>query len=410
MKKIYNNILPVFIVCTLLFGFIGCKENTLVIPTQIPLDEVDVNERGPVKQNNFKVISDDDETVKFDISSVDREIVEAVYFSYNTMGEKVTTEVKDFDNKYIITKLPTSTPTNIEVWAKGKNGLESKKFSYLVSALPFPAKGIVNNINFEAGIRKFSIFLLNLSRANAKLYYKIDAATNYTEVNLPTPTAGETLELKNITAGKHTITYYVIDANGGQSENKTVELNVLDPVLVNFNTAALRAGWTPYASNSNSASEGPHSMLDANSGSVWHTQWSTTITSTHTAVQKYPFTLIFTFTKTRATSTSGLFNEESLKTSAGPYNPIIIKEVTLLHRALNNYRVKDIELYGIKTDGSEIKLGDFVLSNTRQDNIISLPNNETLFKAIKVVCLTTFHATDRFANLNEIYIKGYNEY
>ena len=411
MKKIYNKILPAILMGVLILGIGACKENGLVIPDQIPLEDNEVNERGPVKQNNFQIISDDDEKVRFDISSVDTELVESVFFSYNRAGVKEITEVKDFENLYIIDNLPVSTPLPIEVWAKGKNGIESKKFSYVVSALPFPSKGIINNINVQGDIRKVNIFLINLSRFNAKLYYKIDNAATFTEVDLPTPTPGDNFEVKGISEGKHTVTYYVKDIKGGVSETKSVEVEVLPPVLINYNTAALRAGWTPYASNSNSTSEGPPSfMLDGNLGTIWHTQWSTTVNSDHSADKKYPFTLIFTFTQTRAASASGLFNEEALKSPAGPYKPIIVKEVTLLHRGVGNYRVKDIELYGIKLDGTEVKLGDFTLANDRQDNIIPLPNNETFFKAVKIVCLTTFSAIDRFANMNEIYIKGCEEY
>ena len=411
MKKLYNSIVLFSSLCLALGALESCSENTLVIPDQIPLEEIEVNERGPVKQNNFLVITDDDETIKFDVSSVDKEKVESLYFSYNTLGEQEVTQVTNFDELYIIKNLPLNTQTAIEVWAKGKNGLESKRFNYMVSALPFPAKAISNNIQVEAGIFKFSLFMLNLTRAHATLYYKIDNAADFTTVDLPSPTAGETFEVKNVKEGNHTITYYVTDVNGGQSEIKTVDIQVLAPELINFNTAALRAGWTPYASNSNSTSEGPPSfMLDANSGTIWHTQWSTTTTSNHTAVQKYPFTLVFTFTQTRAASASGLYNENELKNPAGPYKPIIIKELTLLHRAVNNYRVKDIELYGIKEDGTEVKIGNYTLSNTRQDNIISLADNETLFKGVRIVCLNTFHATDQFANFNEIYIKGFEKY
>lgn len=411
MKKTYNQILSAILMGTFLLGIGACKENTLVIPDQIPLDDIEINERGPVKQNNFQVIVEDDEKVRFDISSVDTELVESVFFSYNRAGAKEVTEVKDFESLYIIENLPVGTPLPIEVWAKGKNGVESKKFSYVISPLPFPSKGIINNINVEAGVKKVNILMLNLTKSTAILYYKIDNAAAFKEIEIPISTSGETLVLKDIPVGKHTVTYYVKDAKGGESDIRTVEVEVQPPVLVDYNTAALRAGWTPYASNSNSTSEGPPSfMLDGNLGTIWHTQWSTTVTSDHSADKKYPFTLIFTFTQTRAASATGLFNEEALKSPAGPYKPIIVKEVTLLHRAVGNYRVKDIELYGIKLDGTEVKLGNFTLANDRQDNIIPLPNNETLFKAVKIICLTTFSTTDRFANMNEIYIKGYDEY
>ncbi|GAA4511457.1 hypothetical protein [Sphingobacterium thermophilum] len=411
MKKnnnIYKILALSFFVLSLMMG---CKENELVFPEQIPADEIEVTERGPVKQNGFTVITIDDEKVKFDLSTVDVETVESIFFSHNRAGVQEVTEVKNFQELYIIENLPVGMPTAIEVWAKGKNGLESKKYTYSVSPLPYPARGLANNISIEGGIKSVVFFMLNLSRANATLYYKIDDAATFTEVDMPTPTPGVNFEVKGLAPGLHTVSYYVADENGGQSEIKTAQIDVLEPPLINYNTAELRAGWTPYASNSNSLQEGPPTfMLDANPNTIWHTQWLTTITSNHRPDQKYPFTLIFTFTETRAASPSGLYDEEFLKNPAGPYKPILIKEVTLLHRAVNNYRVKDIELYGIKEDGTEVKLGDYTLSNTQQKNVISLADNETFFKAVKIICLTTFHPTDQFANFNEIFIKGYEVY
>jgi hypothetical protein len=275
MKKIYNKTLPAILMGSLLVGFGGCKESTLVLPDQIPLDDIEVNERGPVKQNNFQVVADEDEKVRFDISSVDTELVESVFFSYNRAGVKEVTEVKDFESLYIIENLPVSTPLPIEVWAKGKNGIESKKFSYVVSALPFPSKVIINTINVEGGERKINITMLNLSRSTATLYYKIDNAAAFTEVDLPISTAGETLVLKNISEGKHIVTYYVKDAKGGESEIRTVEIEVQPPAIVEFSTAESKSLWSVTVS-SNQAGDGGGgpALIDGDPETFWHTPWS----------------------------------------------------------------------------------------------------------------------------------------
>lgn len=277
MRRSYNNFLYAALIGSL-FCLGSCKENTLVLPDQIPLDELEVMERGPVKQNNFQLISTDDEKVKFDISSVDTELVESVFFSYNQSGEKVKTEVKNFTDLYIIENLPLSTPTLIEVWAKGKNGLESKKFTYTVSALPFPARGIVNNINVTTGIGEIHIYMLNLTRANATLFYKINNAASFTEVDLPTPTAGETLILSDIAAGTYTVTYYITDVNGGRSETKSIEILVKNPIIIEFSTAALKSLWkVSVSSNQEGDGGGGPALIDGDPNSFWHTPWSGTL-------------------------------------------------------------------------------------------------------------------------------------
>lgn len=278
MKKVYIKFLPAFLIGNILLGLNGCKENELIIPDQIPADEIEVNERGPVKQNNFQVISLDDEKVRFDISSVDKEVVEAVYFSYNTAGQQEVTEVKDFETVYVIENLPLSTPTGIEVWAKGKNGLESKKFTYEVSALPYPSKEIINHINVTQDIGTINISMLNLTRANATLFYKVNNGASFTEVDLPTPTAGEILSLTDLEAGKYTVTYYVTDVNGGQSETKTVELLVKNPVIINFTTKESKALWTiSVSSNQAGDGGGGPALIDGDPNTFWHTPWSGTI-------------------------------------------------------------------------------------------------------------------------------------
>lgn len=409
--KIFNKFLLVlFIGYTSVVWLQSCKENNLVLPEQIAIEEeVGDSERAPVKQGHFTVVTNEDELARFNLENVDTERVVSLFFSHNQEGEVIDTEITDFKTEYVIKNLPLNTVVGVQVWAKDKDGLASKKAIYNVKARPYPASTVAETFSVTAGILSAIIDVSNLTSADATLFYKVDDASTYNEVQVPRPTTNMKIPLEIRTVGQRTLSYYFVDATGGKSTERKININVLAPELLNFNTGPLRAGWTPYASNSNSTAEGPPSfMLDGQAGTIWHTQWSTTTTSSHTQVQKYPFTLIFTFTETRANSASGLFNEDALKAPAGPYKPIAIKEVTLLHRGVNNYRVKDIELYGIELNGNEVSLGSHTLSNAQQENIINLKNNSKLFKAIKIVCLTTFSATDRFANLNEIYIKGYN--
>lgn len=250
----------------------------------------------------------------------------------------------------------------------------------------------------------------NVEISQVKLTYPTASGNQIKEViNIA---SGSTIKFPAITGNNLNVSMEYEDAVGRTLTRSLVYS--YNPILVNHNTAELRAGWTPYASNSNSTSEGPpHFMLDGNSGTIWHTQWSTTITSDHRPDQKYPFTLIFTFTKSRGTSASGLYNEEALMNPVGPYSPILATEISLLHRAANNRRVKDVHVYGIDLEGNEIDFGQFELSNSVQETVLPLMQhgsvNSTPLKAVKVICLTTFSATDQFANFNEIYVNGYIE-
>ncbi|NGM61615.1 hypothetical protein G5B30_06755 [Sphingobacterium sp. SGG-5] len=243
------------------------------------------------------------------------------------------------------------------------------------------------------------------------------------KVTYPTETGTAFKELTNIASGS-SVTFPAMKGSNlnvaveyedaaGRSLNRSLTYSY-NPALIYYNTAELRAGWTPYASNSNSKSEGPPTfMLDSDPNKIWHTKWSTTTTSNHPANEKYPFTLIFTFTKTRMASPGELFGETNLMNPTGPYNPILVTEVELLHRAANNRRVKDVQVYGVDLQGNEINFGQFTLSNSVQSTVLPLKTNGLTntvpLKGVKIICLTTFHATDQFANFNEIFVRGYAE-
>lgn len=380
MERLYNKILQAILIGGLILGLGACKENSLVIPDQIPVDELEVNDRGPVKQNSFRVIAEDDEKIKFDLSSTDTELVESVFFSYNKQGEEKTTEVKDFDNFYIIENLPVSTPTSIEVWAKGKNGLESKKFSYIVSALPYPSRSLINNINVTTGVGEIHIFMLNLTRANATLFYKIDDATSYTEIDLPTPTAGETLVISDITAGNHTVSYYVQDANGGQSEIKSVDLLVKIPVIVEFTTAESKALWTvTVSSNQEGDGGGGPALIDGNPNTFWHTPWSGDI-------PPWPHQATINFGES-----------------------IVISKFIFSNRHNNGGNApKDIDLQ-ISADGINFTTHQsFVNTNTTAGAVVTFDiNNPVNTKYVRISTRTGYHAS--WVNYSEISFVGYRD-
>ncbi|MGJ1445107.1 histidinol-phosphate aminotransferase [Sphingobacterium spiritivorum] len=284
--------------------------------------------------------------------------------------------------------------------------LTSKSYPYSQRPGILPYKEIAASLSMSGYFNKGQIFWTNGSGKNVN--FEISYLLNGAPQKLTIPNTA--VENGNyIFAINTTATAIAVKVTGEEGLSTVVNGSAAPSQLKAFNTADARKGWTPYASNSNSTSEGPPSfMLDASTSTIWHTQWSTTTTSSHPADQKYPFTLIFTFTKTRAASASGLFNEAALRTPAAPFDPIVVKEISLLHRSASNRVVKDVRVYGIDLQGKEIDFGQFTLSNTVQETKLALNNNEIL-KAVKIVCLTTFSTTNQFANFNEIYLTGYPE-
>lgn len=219
MNKIY--LIPLFSI-VLFFGTISCKQDQLVLPSQIPVETDDnLEPKAPVKQGSFIVITDPDELVKFDLQNADREKVKTIFFSYNTMGEKKVTEVTNFDHFYIIENLPVNVVSTIEVWALGVNGLTSPRFSYQVTPQISISRKISQTVLVEGGISSVNLSLLNGSGKEVKFLYKIDNAPNFTTVDVISQTKRSEFLINELPKGSHSITYYIIDSSDNQSETIT---------------------------------------------------------------------------------------------------------------------------------------------------------------------------------------------
>lgn len=273
MKVIKTVIYPSIIAYALLISAASCTKDTLLFPEQIEAeDQIGSDEKGPVKQNSFAVILDDDEKVKFDLSNVDKERVKALYFSYNAAGEKVDTEITNFDELYIINNLPIRTAANIEVWAVGHNDLLSQKYTYTVTPLPYPATIVSENLEIANGVNTGTITISNRSRAAATLYYKVDNAQGFQSQELPSPTPELDIELGTLAAGVHTLTYYVTDANGGQS--KEFMKNFTAYRIAEINKSEITAEVSSIENNEGAANGKGSSLLDGDINTYWHSDWS----------------------------------------------------------------------------------------------------------------------------------------
>lgn len=216
----------------ILISIFGCKTDSIVFPEQIETEEETSDERGPIKQNTFSVITESDQQVKFDLSNVDKERVKTLFFSYNSNGDRVNTEVTSFDALYIINNLPMTQVTNVEVWALGFNNIESKKFTYTVKPRPFISTEIAESFEIKIEVEVNTILLTNRSGADAKFFYKIDNNLNYTSVNIPSQSSPVEIVINGLSRGTHNITYYVIDNSNRQSSTATKEFIALGYVEI----------------------------------------------------------------------------------------------------------------------------------------------------------------------------------
>lgn len=271
--KANNKILPSVLICVSLFSFYGCKnDSALIFPQQIETEIQDNSiAKGPVKQSHFQVIIDDDEQVKFNLSNVDKEKVKSLFFSYNTNGELVDTEVIKFDELYIIKNLPLRATTEVNVWAIGHDNLLSNKYAYKVSPLPFPSTTISEGLIFEWNINSGYIRVSNTTRSTASLFYKIDNG-EYKEVVLPNPTMELDIAISNLTRGRHVLSYYVKDLNGGQSKVVSKEFVSYDIVnIANTELGAEVSSTEIYEGVGNGVAA---SLIDGNINTFWHSTWS----------------------------------------------------------------------------------------------------------------------------------------
>ncbi|SKC07666.1 F5/8 type C domain-containing protein [Sphingobacterium nematocida] len=273
--KVFNKFLFVSLLgCTSLLTIQGCKENDLVFPTQIKgEDDGDSDQEvGPVKQNTFSVIIDDDEKVKFIMGEIDKERIQSIFFSHNGNGEKVVTELTDFASQYVIANLPTDQVSDVEVWAKGVNGLESKKFTYKVKPLVYPSRAVAQTLKVLGGFRSGAIDVANITRADATLFYKVDGAATFTSVALPAPTTDMEIVIENLARGSHTLTYYLTDVNGGQTSEMTKSFEVFEVFAIN--KSELNVNVSSVETQEGAANGKGSSMIDGSITTFWHSTWS----------------------------------------------------------------------------------------------------------------------------------------
>lgn len=273
MKAINNILYPALMACALSVSMQGCKQESLIFPEQIEVDDnTNSTERGPVKQNSFVFTTDDDETIKFDLSTVDKERVKSIFFSVNHNGEKVETEVTNFEELYVIKNLPLRIVSDIEVWAVGLNSLLSPKFTYKVTPLPYASTTVSENLIFNWTLNTGYIRVTNTTRAATTLYYKIDNAAAYTELLVPNPTMELDIPISGLSRGTHTLSYYVTDVIGGVSDVVTKEFISYD--IVKIPNTELAAEVSSIELNEGAGNGIGASLIDGNINSYWHTPWS----------------------------------------------------------------------------------------------------------------------------------------
>ena len=274
--KTFNNILyPTLLTCVLSLSIVGCKQESIVFPVQIEGEEENPSAaRGPVKQNSFVVLTADDETIKFNIQAVDIERIKSIVFSINQNGEKVRTEVTNFEELYIIKNLPIRTVSDIEVWAVGLDNLESPKYTYKVTPLPYSSTIVSENLIFNWELNAGYLRLSNTTRSSATFYYKIDNAPSYTEVQVPNPTMELDIPIEGLSRGNHTLSYYVTDTNGGQSEVLSKAFTSYD--IVKIPNTELSAEVSSIELNEGAGNGVAASLIDGNINSYWHSPWSLT--------------------------------------------------------------------------------------------------------------------------------------
>lgn len=266
MKIINKKIYILLFICSILLSVLSCKKNSVLFPEQIEIEDAGNSEdRGPVKQSSFTVIIETDGLIKFSLANVDKEKVKALFFSYNRDGDKVTTEVTYFDDMYIIKNLPLEEVTGVEVWAIGLNNLESKRFAYLVTPLPNVATVVFRSMNIRSELDAVVLLLSNRSNETVRLFYRIGNVSNFTAVDVPSQSNEVEIFIADLPKGAYTISYYVVDNSGQQSEIGAKDFSTKGYEKIDTN------GWEAEASSSASGTNAS-ALIDGDVNTNWQSE------------------------------------------------------------------------------------------------------------------------------------------
>lgn len=271
MKAIFMSKRCAFLIAVGLFVY-GCTEDTIVFPEEVEGQEYVAQDRGPVKQTQFQVVTENDTRVQFHFTGLDTERVRSVVFSYNRDGEQEDTEVTDFSGAYIISNLPMDRYTTVQVWAIGYNGLSSGKADYPVIALPSPAQLLIDRIALNpSGKLNGRFSYTNSLDQDVVLHIKADTDVAFRTFDLEGDSDGF-FEI-DLPRGIRTITYYLIDDYGITSREVTATV-----LSYEMGGVLPTTGWEVSASSIEIYEGGypigyPEAIIDGDINTYWHSTW-----------------------------------------------------------------------------------------------------------------------------------------
>lgn len=388
-----------------LFLTTGCKEDKIIFPDQVAGDDSGNSDvRGPVKQNSITIITENDEVVKFDLNSVDKERIKALIFSVNSLGEQVETEVTNFNELYSISNLSLDASTEIAVKALGLDGKESKSFSYFVKPLPFLAKVIAKTVIVSSEGLSGILNVSNTTQLSAKLFYKLDNSAEFLDYNLPTGSVSNEIIFNKQSLGQHKVEYYVEDELGNKSDTFILSFEILEPTIVLLTNTNQKANWTPWASNGYDAGFSAERAIDGTIAAKGGFEFVT-------ASNANPTSFKISFTKQRIASDPN-YRSQAVKNPSGSHNLIVVKSATLISGSVDwGVNPSIAYVYGYLDDNTIVHLGTF--SHTNQVSLnepftIDLSSNTLPLKAIRFDIVNSLtNPTSIGMNLNEIDLSGY---
>lgn len=405
MKTLNNIIYPSLLACALSLTTLGCKQENLVFPTQIEAEDDDSTiDRGPVKQNSFVFITEEDEIVRFDVSTVDKEKVKTLFFSYNPQGQKVDTEVSNFNDLYAISNLSLEDNTEVEVWAIGMDGKESKKFTYKVKPLPLPIKTIAKTVNFRTEGFSGILNVSNTTQTDAKLYYKLDNAAIFSVFELPKASISKEISFPKLAIGKHEVQFYVEDGSGNKSSLTTGSFTIVEPTVIPFTTTVQKANWTPWAGLGYDAGFSAERAIDGVVAADGAYQF---VTSGSGNPNKYKIS----FTNARVTADPN-YKTTVAENPTGTHSLIVVKSVTIYSGTVNwGINPSIAHVFGYLEDGTVVNLGTFSNPTPVTLNspfVIDLSTNVLPLKAIRFDFVNSLTSPSAVSiNINEINLSGY---